>query len=145
MGTVKVVSLALMCTAFGGVAGSKLALFHQHQELERNKSLVRRMHVEVWSEPNMEKAAKVARELYTSDFVFHDWTGSVQKIGVECLIKRVADGYAVFPDGKEHLEAIVAEGDLVMDRYVSSGTQAGDLDLIPGYSPRLPNRRKHFD
>jgi hypothetical protein len=63
MRTAKVVALALMCTAFGGVAGSKLALFHQHQELERNKSLVRRMHVEVWSDPTMEKAAKAAREL----------------------------------------------------------------------------------
>jgi predicted ester cyclase len=142
MEVIKVVTLAGICAAFGAMAGYKLALVHQHDHLERNKALVRRMHVEVWSEPNIEKAANAARELYTTDFVHHDWTGAVQRLGVDGLIKRVADGLAVFPDGKENLEFIVAEGDLVMDRYITTGTQARDLDSIPQHSPGVPNRGK---
>jgi predicted ester cyclase len=94
------------------------------------------------SEPNIEKAAKKARELYASNFVHHDWAGAVQTLGVEGLIKRVADGLAIFPDGKENLEFIVAEGDLVMDRYSTTGTQARDLAPIPHHSPGVPNRGK---
>jgi predicted ester cyclase len=142
MGTIKVVMLAGACTILGALAGYNFALIREHGLLERNKTLVRRMHVEVWSEPNLEKAAKAARELYTSDFVLHDWAGAVHRLGVEGLMNRVAGGVAIFPNGKEQLEFIVAEGDLVMNRFTSTGTQARDIEAIPHYSPRIPNRGK---
>jgi predicted ester cyclase len=140
MGTIKVVTLVGACTVLGALAGYNFAIVREHGHLERNKTLVRRMHVEVWSEPNLEKAAKAARELYTSDFVLHDWTGAVQRLGVDGLMNRVADGAALFPDGKEELEFIVAEGDLVMNRFTSTGTQARDIEAVPHYAPRIPNR-----
>ena len=140
MGTIKVVALVGACTVLGALAGYNFAIVREHGHLERNKTLVHRMHVEVWSEPNLEKAAKAARELYTSDFVLHDWTGAVQRLGVDGLMNRVADGAALFPDGKEELEFIVAEGDLVMNRFISTGTQARDIEAVPHYAPRIPNR-----
>lgn len=142
MRTIKVIALAAACSVLAAVVGYNFALVREHSRLERNKTLVRRMHVEVWSDLNLEKAAKAAHELYTSDFVLHDWTGAVHTLGVDGLMNRVAGGAAVFPDGKEELEFIVAEGDLVMDRFTTTGTQARDMEPIPHYSPSIPNRGK---
>ncbi len=142
MRTIKVVALAAACSVLGAVAGYNFALVREHGRLERNKTLVRRMHVEVWSEPNLQKAAKAARELYTSGFVLHDWTGAVHRLGVDGLMNRVGGFSALFPDGKDELEFIVAEGDLVMDRFTTTGTQARDIEAVPHYAPRIPNRGK---
>jgi predicted ester cyclase len=142
MERMKVVALAGACTVLGALAGYNFALVREHGRLERNKTLVRRMHVEVWSEPNSEKAAKAARELYTSDFVLHDWTGAVQRLGADGVVNRVASFFTLFPDGKEELAFIVAEGDLVMDRFTTTGRQARDIEAIPRYSPRILNRGK---
>ncbi len=97
MGTIKVFALVGACTVLGTLAGYNFALVREHGRLERNKTLVRRMHVEVWSEPNSEKAAKAAPELYTSDFVLHDWTGAVHRLGADGLMNRVAGFFALFP------------------------------------------------
>jgi hypothetical protein len=126
--------LAGVCMTSGAVAGYKLALVHEHDRLERNKALVRRMHVEVWSEANKEKAAK-ARQLYNPNFVLHDWTGD-DTSGLDGLIKQVTAD--TFSHWTEHLEMIVAEGDLVADRIISTGTQA--RDFIPFHTTHLASQ-----
>jgi len=57
-------------------------------------------------------------------------------------MKSVSGIRADFPDWSERLESIVAEGDFVVDRYVSTGTQAHDLQPIPHHSPGVPSRGK---
>jgi predicted ester cyclase len=117
------------------------ALANERSRLESNKVLVRRMHAAVWSEANMNKAAEAIRQLYAADFVVHDWTGD-HKLGIDGLIKDWAYERAAFLGLTEHVQATVAEGDLVVDRFYSTGRQARDLDPIPHHSPGIPNRGK---
>jgi len=37
---------------------------------------------------------------------------------------------------------MVAEGDMVVTRFLSTGTQKGDLPAIPGYQPFIPANGK---
>jgi predicted ester cyclase len=133
--------LAGTCLALGTVAGYTLALVNEHNRLARNKALVRRMHAEVWSEGNVEKAAKAARHFYIPDFVLHDWRGD-DASGIDGVIRGVADEHATFSDLTERPDAFVAEGDLVVDRFITTGRQARNLDPIPHHSPGIPNRGK---
>jgi hypothetical protein len=72
---VRLVILMLFCIAGGMLAGYKVALHKEHNRLECNKALVRMSHEKVWSERNSEPPLQVACEIYSNDFVPHDWTG----------------------------------------------------------------------
>lgn len=92
----------------------------------RNKDLLRRAHVEVWSQGNM----AAADELYAPDFVCHFVAGNEWK-GVEGLKAEVRRHRTSFPDWHEHIEQIVAEGDFVVSRFTSTGTQRGVFNGLP--------------
>jgi predicted ester cyclase len=141
MKILRLIVLGAVCLALGAAAGYEFALVREHDRLERNKALVRRTHAAVWSEPNVEKADKAARQLYAPSFVLHDWTGD-DASGLAGVIKSVSDNRADFPDWAEHLESIIAEGDFVVDRFLSTGTQARDLQPIPHHSPGVLSRGK---
>jgi predicted ester cyclase len=132
--------LILLCTGAGVAGGFKLALRQEHNRLERNKALVRRSH-EVWSARSTEDAAKIAREVFADNFVAHDWTGDSHG-GLDEYIKGVADNRALFPDWTEKVETIVAEGDFVADRFLSTGTQARDIPAVPHHMPMIPNKHR---
>ena len=122
--------------AVGFAVGFKTALVREHSRLERNKQVVRRIQNEVWSNPDVKTALKAADELYSPDFVVHDPTGDYY--GLADQKKNIADNLAAYPDYKEEILDMVAEGDMVVTRFVSSGTQKGDLAAIPGYQPLIP-------
>jgi predicted ester cyclase len=124
----------------GYAAGFKTALVREHSRLEHNKQILRRVHKEVWSNPDLNAAMKAADALYTPDFVLHDWTGDSH--GVGDVKKGVAETRAAFPDSREDVLDVVAEGDMVMTRFVSSGTQKGEIAAIPGYEPAVPPNGK---
>lgn len=89
-------------------------------QLESNKSVVRRVHDELWSEGDF----LGIDELVAPDFVGHaplgpDWQGA------QGLRTRIRAHRATFPDWKERVEEIVAEGDLVAVRFTSIGTDRG--------------------
>jgi steroid delta-isomerase-like uncharacterized protein len=94
--------------------------------LQSNKELLRRAHAEVWSQGNL----AAADELYAPDFVCHFVAGSEWK-GVEGLRAEVRRHRASFPDWHEHIEQIVAEGDFVVTRFTSTGTQLGPFNGRP--------------
>jgi len=87
-------------------------------------------------QPDVSAALKAADELYTPDFVVHDSTGD--SYGLASRKKDIAENLAAYPDYKEEVLDIVAEGDMVVTRFLSTGTQKGDLAAIPGYQPRIP-------
>ena len=116
-------------------AGFRTALAREHSSLERNKQVLRRALKEVWSGPDLNGAMKAADELYTPDFVLHDWTGDSS--GLTEGKKGVADTRAAFPDWHEELLDVVAEGNMVMTRSLSTGTQKGEIAAIPGYEPAI--------
>lgn len=131
----------LLCgVAVGLAVGYRLALFREHQRLERNKELVRSMEDKVFSEKNIDAAMKVAREIYTSDFLVHDWLGDHK--GMDALAEGLRYTQADFLDWKESAVSIVAEGDYVAARLISGGTQARDFGAVPHISPAIPNKHR---
>lgn len=138
---IQLVVVAGACLALGAAAGYKFALVREHDHLERNQTLIRRTHTEVWSEPNIQKSAQAARELYAPHFVLHDWTGD-DASGLPGVIKSISDNRADFPDWSEHVESIMAQGGFVADIFLSTGTQARDLQPILHHSPAVPSHGK---
>jgi predicted ester cyclase len=130
----------VICLAVGFATGFKIALVREHSRMERNKQVLRRALKEVWSDPDLNAAMKAADELYTPDFVLHDWTGDSSGLGE--AKKGVADTRAAFPDWHEELLDVVAEGNMVMTRSLSTGTQKGEIAAIPGYEPAIPANGK---
>ena len=126
----------LICLAAGFAAGFKTAVAREHNRLERNKELLRRIHKEVWSNPDLNADLKAADNFYTLDFVFHDASGD--SYGLENWKKNIAEGRTAMPDYKEDVLEVVAEGDIVVTRFLATGTQKGDLPATPGYMPLIP-------
>jgi len=137
----RILILMALCLAAGAAGGYKFALVREQARLDRNKTLVRRSHTDVWSEHDPAKIAKAARELYASNFVVH-FPGADIQMGVDGLIKELTDPQE-FPNWSENVQAIASEGDLVFARFLSTtGTQARDLEAVPHHAPRVPNRGK---
>ena len=132
----KILGIVVICLAVGFATGFKTARSREHNRLERNKQILRRIHKEVWSNPDTNAALKAADELYTPDFVLHDWSGDTY--GLQNEKKGIADVRSTSPDWNEEVLDMVAEGDMVVSRFLSTGTQKGDIPAIPGYQPLLP-------
>jgi steroid delta-isomerase-like uncharacterized protein len=99
--------------------------------LEENKQIVLRAHAEVWSLGDM----VAAEELYDQRFRYRNSRGE-DSVGIEELRKSVLDQRTAFPDWQEQVEQVVAEGDLVVTRFIATGTHEG---LWRG---RAPTRKK---
>ena len=137
--------LGMLCAivivlGFGFAVGFKTGLAREHSRLERNKQILRRVHKEVWSSPDLNAAMKSIDELYTPDFVLHDWTGD--SYGISEVKKGVVETRSYFPDANEEVLDVVAEGNMVMTRFLTTGTQKRDIAEIPGYQPRVPANGK---
>ena len=92
------------------------------QTLAANKAIVLRSERELWSKGNL----AVADELYSPDFVCHFVVGPEWK-GVEGIKREVASHRTSFPDWQEQVDDVVAEGDKVVIRFTSTGTQRGEF------------------
>jgi steroid delta-isomerase-like uncharacterized protein len=89
--------------------------------LERNKRLVSRMNHEVWNRYNLDALDK----LFAPDFVLHFLPDGSESSGIESLRDHVREHRKAFPDWSEEIRRIVAERDLVVIHYVSTGTNRG--------------------
>ena len=102
----------------------KTQVEHANQKLETNKSIVLRAHDEVWSQGNL----NVIDDLYSQDYVAH-WVNGGDTDLAE-FKKMIIKNRTAFPDMKEEIIHIVAEGDFVVTHFISSGTFKGELDGI---------------
>jgi steroid delta-isomerase-like uncharacterized protein len=89
--------------------------------LESNKQLVRQMNAEVWNNANLD----MVDNLYTPDFVLHFLPDGSELRGVDSLRAHIREHRKAFPDWNEEIKRIVAERDLVVIQYVSTGTNDG--------------------
>ncbi len=101
-----------------------------NESLGYNKSIVLRAHKEVWSSGNLE----IVDELYSPNFVGHWVSGG--DTGLEELKQIVTESRSVFPDLTENIIHTIAEQDLVVTHFISSGTFSGSMNGIP------PNGKK---
>jgi len=97
----------------------------QAQTLSGNKSVVLRSESELWSNGNV----AVADELYSSDFVCHFVVGPEWR-GLSGIKDQVRRHRTSFPDWNERVDDIIAEGDKVVIRFTSTGTQRGMFEGI---------------
>lgn len=79
------------------------------------------MNEEVWNKGNLD----VIDELYMPDFVRHFLPDGSEIRGIDSLRARVRKHREAFPDWKEEIIHLVAEGDLVVIHFVSTGTNGG--------------------
>jgi steroid delta-isomerase-like uncharacterized protein len=95
--------------------------FTRESVLERNKRLIRQMNDEVWNKGNLDRMD----EFFSPDFVRHFLPdGSVLR-GIDSLREHERMHREAFPDWRENIRHIVAEGDLVVIHFVSTGTNEG--------------------
>ena len=132
----KTFGIVVICLAVGFATGFKTSLVREHNRLERNKQILRRIHKEVWSNPDLNADLKAADGYYTPGFIFHDASGD--SYGLANWKKGIAEGRSAMPDYKEDVLEVVAEGDVVVTRFLATGTQKGDLPATPGYMPVIP-------
>ncbi len=95
-------------------------------QTEMNKEVVRRYTEEVWSQGKLD----LIDEIIGDGYVFHDpLTPGVE--GREAIKQLIAAYRVAYPDLHFTIEDLIAEGDWVVSRWTSSGTQLGELMGIP--------------
>lgn len=105
----------------------------QETNLQRNKELILRLHEEVWSKGNV----GIIGEFYSKKIVWHLLPLGVELKGLDQLEDHIRDHRRAFPDWTEKVQQIVAEGDLVATRYVSTGTNKGSFAGNPPSGRRI--------
>ncbi len=101
--------------------------------LERNKELVRRVIEEVWNQGNHE----IIDELHSADFVRHFLPDDSKIKGLDMLRDCIRNHRKAFPDWTEKIELIVAEGDLVLIHFTSTGTNKGSFQGNPATGTQI--------
>lgn len=102
------------------VAGVVGCASRSNHTLSDNKAIVLRSEAELWSKGNL----AVADQLYAPNFICH-FVGGTEWKGIQGIKSEVAGHRAAFPDWTERVDDIIAEGDRVVIRFTSSGTQRG--------------------
>ena len=94
---------------------------------EQNKSIVRRWVEEGWNKGN----TALIDQLYTINFVQHEPAPPVPVNSAADLKRYMGMFCTALPDLHFTIEDLVAEGDRVVWRFTSCGTQRGEMMGIP--------------
>ncbi len=94
---------------------------------EENKNLVRRW----WEALNRGNALDIIEETYASDYVLHDPSLPEPVRGVQGVREFISSVIAGFPDARYTIEALIAEGDKVVQHISVQGTHQGEFQGIP--------------
>jgi steroid delta-isomerase-like uncharacterized protein len=93
---------------------------------EENKALIRRFYEEVFNKRNLD----ALDDFYAPDHVDHTLPPSLPT-SPEGTKQAIATMFVGFPDLHVTIEDMIAEGDKVVTRFTSHGTQQGTLGGIP--------------
>jgi steroid delta-isomerase-like uncharacterized protein len=93
---------------------------------DRNKALLHRFYEELWSQGDLEAIP----ELVAENFVDHHALPGAPP-GREGLAALVTTWRTAFPDMRETVEDLVAEGDKVVGRFTMRGTHSGEFMGVP--------------
>lgn len=93
---------------------------------EENKALVRRSFEEVWNDKNL----NVIDEIMAPDVVNHSEPPGLPE-GAEGSKAFIGMYLSAFPDTRMTIEDMIATGDMVVTRWVATGTHEGELMGIP--------------
>ena len=115
---------AIVAIAIGGIIMLSFAGCQKTNILEKNKTIIRNAYEEIWNQGNLD----VADELFAIDYVYH---GVPQIRGPEGIKQHVAALRSAVPDAHISFDDMIAEGDKVVSRWTSGGTQTGEFMGIP--------------
>jgi steroid delta-isomerase-like uncharacterized protein len=93
---------------------------------EDNKALIRRFYEEVFNKKNL----AAIDEFFAPDHVDHTLPPGLP-VGPEGTKQAIAMTLSGFPDLRVTIEDMIAEGDKVVTRFTTHGTQQGALGGIP--------------
>jgi steroid delta-isomerase-like uncharacterized protein len=96
-----------------------------------NIEVVRLQHAEIWSQGRIDLVPKV----YAEDVVGHFPAGTVR--GREGIRARVEAHRTAFPDWTEVIDDVIADGDQVVTRFTSRGTNLGEFLGAPATGRRV--------
>lgn len=125
------VALALLAVTLQAITGCGTT--SSGSTLERNRQLVREMNAEVWNKASLD----AIDDFFAPDFVLHFLPDGSDTRGIEGLREHVRELHEAFPDWSEDIKRIVAERDLVVIHYVSSGTNQGQWLGMPPTGSRV--------
>jgi steroid delta-isomerase-like uncharacterized protein len=130
-----VVGAALVLALGGGVNGSE-PTGPGAATIEQNKATVRRWSEDLWGRGNL----AVADEIIAADYVRHDPGDPFPARGPEDVKRIVTMLRSMLPDFRIEVEAIIAEGDMVVSRYTATATDSvGYMGMPPtGKAIRTP-------
>lgn len=100
-------------------------------QAKRNKEIVLKQHVEVWSASDPEAVDR----FYAPDATCH--LAGRDLVGREELKVLITRRHAAFAEWREDVELVLAEGDLVASRVVSTGVQTGPFLGVPTTGRRI--------
>jgi len=112
---------AMFVVAMAGIGGDPSAVAQQGgtmSTVEQNKATARRWSEELWERGNL----AVADEIVAADYVRHDPGDPFPARGPGDVKRIVTMLRSMLPDLQIHVDAIVAEGDLVVSRYSTTAT-----------------------
>ena len=98
---------------------------------ERNKVVLNRFWEEVWDQGKLD----VVDEIFHQDFVDHGLAPGLTKQGPEGAKEAVMQFRDAMPDLYLKVDDMIAEGDKVLTRWTSGGTQTGPLRSPRGEIP----------
>jgi steroid delta-isomerase-like uncharacterized protein len=88
-------------------------------QVTRNIEVIRVQHTQVWSQGRVD----LIEDLYAEDFIGHFPAGIVR--GRQGIKERVEAHRRAFPDWTEEIDDTIAQGDRVVTRFTSRGTNEG--------------------
>jgi predicted SnoaL-like aldol condensation-catalyzing enzyme len=123
-------------TVGGGVIGSE-PNGPGAATIEQNKATVRRWSDELWGRGNL----AVADEIIAADYVRHDPGDPFPARGPEDVKRIVTMLRSMLPDFRIEVEAIIAEGDMVVSRYTATATDSVGYMGMPPTGKAIRTRR----
>lgn len=107
-----------------------------HMSIEQNKATARRWSEELWGRGNL----AVADEIIAPDYIRHDPGDPFPARGPGDVKRIVTMLRTMLPDFRIEVEAMVAEGDMVVSRYTATATDTNGYMGMPatGKSIRTP-------
>lgn len=95
--------------------------------VEANKELIRRFYDEVWNKGNVD----FAYEVFADNYVRHDLRPGNPTGGPAGQAEVARDFRTAFPDVSMQPDLIFGEGDMVVARWTTRGTNTGQWGSVP--------------
>ena len=129
----KSIYVAALAASLFGFAGACA------QTIQQNKAVILRAEAEVWNKGNL----AAVDEIYAPNFVCH-FVDGIEWRGLHGVRAAVASHRTSFPDWRERVEDMIAEGDRVVIRVRSTGTQLGGFNGIAPTGKRISIEEIHI-